>query len=370
MSNFAAPDLDELRRNGRDFVLANLPVRSVLLPNSPLRVMSDNSAGLAFMVLLYLQNVADNLLPDRANIDWLTRWANIYLRDGPKSATFSLGSATLSGLDGTFVPAGSTFVVNVSSGALQLATTADATIGSGDTEVAIRALEAGSIGNLAAGVSISLATGIQGADGQAVIVGMSGGVDAEQVEDLRVRVLDRIQKPPMGGDADDYVAWALEVPGVTRAWCGPLEMGIGTVTLRFMCDDLRATADPLTDGFPLPEDIAAVQAHVDAKRPVTVKDFFVTAPIPEPIDYTVALSPDSASLRAATEVSVAAMLKAKAAPNHALNGVGQGAQDIYAAWVSDAVLNTAGIDYLDLTMDDHVMPNNGAMAVLGSVTYA
>ena len=32
------------------------------------------------------------------------------------------------------------------------------------------------------------------------------------------RILERIRRPPHGGDSDDYVAWA-KVPGVTRAWC-------------------------------------------------------------------------------------------------------------------------------------------------------
>ena len=81
---------------------------------------------------------------------------------------------------------------------------------------------------------------------------LDGGTDEETDEELRARVLRRIRQPPMGGDAYDYVAWALAVPGVTRAWCSPLEMGIGTVTVRFMMDDLRAD----NDGFPIADDIA------------------------------------------------------------------------------------------------------------------
>ena len=38
----------------------------------------------------------------------------------------------------------------------------------------------------------------------------------------------------------------------TRAWCRPLEMGIGTVTVRVMFDELRAD----DDGFPSYEDLA------------------------------------------------------------------------------------------------------------------
>ena len=46
------------------------------------------------------------------------------------------------------------------------------------------------------------------------------------------------------GDNDDYVAWATEVPGVTRAWCSPNGMGAGTVVVRFVRDD---DDDPIPD---------------------------------------------------------------------------------------------------------------------------
>ncbi len=365
MSSFTPPNLDDLRKQGRDYVSANLPVRAALLPKSPLRVMSDNSAGLAFLVLLYLQNVADNLLPDRANLDWLTRWANIFLSQGPKAATYATGIGSLTGLTGTVVPAGTTYQTGSGAEALVFATTADATLGPSPVTVPVRALTAGAAGNLDAGALLSVVTGVQGADAQVTVVALAGGTDAETVEELRARVLARIQKPPQGGDADDYVAWALSCPGVTRAWCSPAEVGIGTVTIRIMCDDLRASVG----GFPTADDCAAVKAYIDTVRPVTVKEFFVVSPIAEPVGYTVRLSPDTMALRNATEASVAALLKAKGAPAYSYNGASQPAQTIYAAWISDAILNTAGIDYLDLTMADHAMPTAGSLAVPGTATY-
>lgn len=370
MSGFIGPNLDDIRAQGRDDVEAKLPIRATLLPKSPLRVMSDNSAGLAFLVLLYLKNVADNLLPDQADLEWLQRWATIVLQDGQKPAAFATGTISLTGtIAGTLVPAGTTFQAGGGTVSVVFATTADTTIGAGPVVAPVRALTAGVIGNLPAGSLLGIVSGIVGLDATAGVVGLAGGVDAETVEELRLRVLDRLRNPPMGGDANDYVAWALRVAGVTRAWCSPNEVAIGTVTVRVMCDDLRATSTPSTNGFPLAGDLAAVRAYLDTVRPVTVKEFWVEAPIPEPIDYTVAISPDTASLRAATEVSVAEMLAQRAAPAYALNGVGQEAQTIYAAWVSDAILNTPGIEYLDLTMTDHVMPANGSMAVMGTVTY-
>jgi uncharacterized phage protein gp47/JayE len=65
----------------------------------------------------------------------------------------------------------------------------------------------------------------------------------ESVDSLRSRMLEKYAAPPQGGDLQDYVTWALEVPGVTRAWSYG---GSGTVVLYFMMDEVRADKD----GFP------------------------------------------------------------------------------------------------------------------------
>ena len=368
---FNTPPLDDWRRRGRDYVLANLPPRAVALPNSPLRVMSDNSAGMSYMVMLYLSELADQLLPDTAGGEWLRRHAEIWLKEGPKPASYAVGMIVLTGLAGSVVPAGSTYVTTAADGsAILIKTVGDATLALGATPVPARALTPGSGGNLDAGTYLSASVGQQGVSATATVIALAGGVDPETNDELRVRVLDRIQKPPMGGDADDYVAWALEVPGVTRAWSSPLEMGMGTVTVRFMMDVLRATTNPLTNGFPLPSDVATVQAYMNAKRPVAIKDFFVAAPISEPVAFTIfGMSPDGASDRAAVVGSVSTMLRDKAAPAFAVGGIAQPAQTIYAAWASDAILQTPEIDYFDLQMNDHVMPAKGSLAVLGNVSF-
>lgn len=69
----------------------------------------------------------------------------------------------------------------------------------------------------------------------------------------------------------DYVRWAREVPGVTRAWVLPMHMGIGTVGVCFVCD---AQEDP----FPSEEMVQRVQEHIEPLRPATVKELAVFAP--------------------------------------------------------------------------------------------
>jgi len=161
----------------------------------------------------------------------------------------------------------------------------------------------------------------------------------------------------MGGDATDYEQWALAVPGVTRAWCAPQEMGIGTASVRFMMDDLRAD----NDGFPLPEDIDTVQAYLDSQRPVTVKQCYVLAPLKQPIDFHILnLNPNNEAVKGAIQTSIEQMLYQLAAPG----------QTIFAAWKYAAVMNSPGVVSFDFeTCDDDVMPDGGHMAVLGDIYY-
>jgi len=338
--------------------------------NKVLRIMSDAMAGLAALVLKYLDWLALQLLPDTAEGEWLDRHGQIWLVNadgskGRKMASLASGSVTATGLQGVFVPAASTIV-----GQAEYETMEEITIGSGPTEVAIRAITPGAIGNVPAGALLNFETPPAGVNGQVTVIGtwgLIGGADTESDEDLRTRILERIQKPPMGGDADDYVMWAKRLPAVTRAWAAPNEMGVGTCTVRIMCDVLRKTNDPMTDGFPLPEDLKIVKDYLDTVRPVTVKELYVLSPIPEPINFTLKLVNDSLSLRAECEASVADMLKHYAAPAHAESGVMQPAQTIYASWVSEAISRVTR--EFTLMMADHPMPNNGCLAVMGTVTY-
>ena len=94
--------------------------------------------------------------------------------------------------------------------------------------------------------------------------GLSGGVARESLESLRSRVIRSYRVIPHGGAASDYETWALEVPGVTRAWCRGGLLGPGTVTVFIMRDE---------DPQPVPNDeqLAEVQEYIEPLRPVTAE---------------------------------------------------------------------------------------------------
>ncbi|EHV0233330.1 baseplate J/gp47 family protein, partial [Salmonella enterica] len=92
-------------------------------------------------------------------------------------------------------------------------------------------------GNAPAGTTLTLDCAIDGVDSAAVAVeAISGGANMESPEAFRQRVLQAYQSVAEGGSEDDYRRWALEVPGVTRAWVSPRLLGAGSVGLYFMCD--------------------------------------------------------------------------------------------------------------------------------------
>ena len=113
--------------------------------------------------------------------------------------------------------------------------------------VAVEAVEPGITGNAAASTPLQLTSPILGLEAQGAADGeITGGAEEESETSLRARLLDRIRNQPSGGAARDYITWALAVPGVTRAWCYPGEMGRGSVTVRFVMDNTYA------DGIPMP----------------------------------------------------------------------------------------------------------------------
>lgn len=351
------PSLREVRQLSRDYAASYLPGADASVGNSVLRVLLDDNGGLAHLNLRYLDWQRLQLLPDTAETEFLDRHGQIWL-GGRKTATFAAGYADVTGIAGTIVPKATRWQ---GGGGVTYETLAQIVVGSAETEINVRALTAGAAGNLEAGAKLGLSTAISGLDGTATVTGISGGVDQEDDDSLRDRVLFRIRRPPMGGSNDDYVRWARNVPGVTRAWNAPLEMGIGTTTIRFMMDVDRSNPSPDIDGFPFPEDVATVAAYIDSVRPVAVKDLFVEAPIPFGIDFTITdLANDSTATQAAINASVKQMLKERAVPG----------RPVWKSWITEAVSQAIGEDHHENDFVTTAMPSNGHLAVIGTITFA
>ena len=256
-----------------------------LLSRSVLRVMSLVWAGACHLMHGFLAWMFRQVFPVTAEADYLLRWSIIWgvIR---KPGTAAAGGASAGGAEGVTFPAGTRYR---DSRGLLYRVTEDAAVENGTAALVLEAEEDGESGNLEAGAELQLVSPIAGANMSAVSLGLSGGADEESDESVRSRLLEKIRNPPHGGNANDYIQWALEVPGVTRAWCFPLWLGLGSVGVTFMCDDAE-------DGsIPSDEMVARVQAYLDERRPVTAA-LAVFAPEALPVDIEARITPYSEEL--------------------------------------------------------------------------
>ena len=353
----------ERRQQVRDDIAAHLPGADASVPNSVLAVLSEVQASLTHDNDRHLDWLARMMMPDTAEGEFAERWANIWLPDGRKAASYATGQLTVTGSSGAVVPADTELSVTlvdqngVASTATYVVTTGVTLAGSSGV-VSVSASVAGVLGNLDEGATLAFVSALTGIDGTATVTaaGLAGGADQESDAALIARYVARIQEPPHGGTAADYVAWALEVAGVTRAWAAQ-EMGVGTVTVRVMLDDVRSTAH----GIPESGDIAIVAAHLDGLRPVTVAQCYVVAPTAQPLNLTITdLIGDTPEVRANIATELAEMLRARAVPG----GI------IYASWIVEAISAATGEDHHDASVANVVPTSAGHIVVPGVITYS
>ncbi|MGE0768956.1 MAG: baseplate J/gp47 family protein [Hyphomicrobiaceae bacterium] len=357
------PALRSRRLQVRDDIAQHLPGADASQPNSVLRVVGDTQAALTHDNDQHLAWLARMMMPDTAEGEYAERWASIWLPEGRKPAIAASGQVTVAGDVGAVVQTGAELVTTAidATGArreIRYEVVAGVTLAGSSGVVDVWALTPGAVGNLDEGAQLSFSNVPDGIDGQATVAapGLAGGADIEPIVDLIARYIARIQQPPHGGAAHDYVAWALEVPGVTRAWAAR-EMGAGTITVRFMMDEVRASGG----GFPEAEDVALVQAYIDALRPVTVAECYVLAPIAQALDLTIDdLVGDTPAVRANIALEIAEILRAKASPG----------QIIYASWIREAISAATGEDHHDIALANTTPASLGHLIVLGDVTYA
>ncbi|MFS8930940.1 baseplate J/gp47 family protein [Cupriavidus taiwanensis] len=328
-----------------------IPGADARLRFAVLNALAVMTAGAADGLYGYLEWISKQILPDQAEEEFLERHASLWLPGGRKVATSASGLVTVSGIDGTVVPAGTIFI---RSDGIQYASQADATVAAGAASVSVQATSAGQSTNAVMGQSLALVTPVAGLQSTAAVgvSGLSNGADKESDDDLRARLLQRLQQPPDGGSATDYVRWALSVSGVTRAWVAPLELGANTVVVRFVRDD---------DASIIPDaaEVAAVQAYIDSVRPVTA-EVTVVAPVAMPVNYQIQLTPSSVAVRAAVEAELRDLILREGIPGGTL----------LLSHIREAISIAAGeTDHVLVSPAANVAAPVGQLAVFGSITW-
>lgn len=348
---FQRPTLTEIIDRTFADITGRLNLQGALLRRSVVGVLARSLAGASHMLHGHLEWIMRQAIPDTAEGQYLEQWAAIW-GISRREAEQAIGEVTFTGAsNGATIPTGT--VLRRADG-IEYQTTEDATIAAGTATAPVIARTPGADGNADPGTSLTLLFPIAGVNSSASVAtsGIVNGSDAESDESMRARMLARIQQPPHGGAAFDYQTWALEVPGVTRAWVYPLHMGPGTVGVTFVRDnDLSIIPDPA--------EVQAVQDHIDEKRPVTA-EVFVFAPVAEPVDFTIAVTPNTAAVKQAIEAELRDFIQREAEPGGTL----------YLSRINEAISTARGeFDHTLVSPTADVVMQTGELAVMGTITW-
>lgn len=375
--------LTELRTQVSEDIAAALPGSNPLLRFSNLGIIGAVQASMTYLMYGYLDYIAQQAVPFTATDEYLEGWAalkNVYRI----TATASVGTARYPGTNGTTIPSGTPLV---RPDGQQYITTASGTIASGTVTVPAIAIAdpaglVGAIGNCDAGTPLTLGTAIAGVTSTGVAAtDFIGGTDLEKDDALRARMLLTYQNPPHGGDQEDYVEWALAIPGVTRAWCVPNAFGSGTVAVYVMLD----IAEAAHGGFPQGSNGVSQNDHgpnagapratvatgdqltiadaICVEQPVTAL-VYVLAPIAQPINFTIS---GISGASAATKAAVAAAITAVFLEFATISAVPSTLNLNYVESAIDTVPGTAG--FVIVSPAGNITTSSGHLPVLGTITY-
>lgn len=241
------------------------------------------------------QWIVRQILPDTADADYLERWASLF-NINRKAAVSASGTITFTAATNGAIAIGTE--AKTPDG-VAFVTTAGGLIAAGASlTLAARAVVPGITGNITANTALTLTAAPAGVNsGCVVATAMTGGMDVESDAALLSRLLARLRNPPHGGNANDYLAWALAVPGVTEAYVYPMRRGLGTVDV---------VIEGANGSLPSAQLIADTQTAINAVKPVTA-NCLVLAPVLVPVAITATLTLSGTTLAIATAAINAAL---------------------------------------------------------------
>lgn len=271
-----------------------------------------------------------------------------------KEATKATGQVTITGSSGTVVPAGSLLATGAG---VQFETLAEVTIGeTGSITTDVRAVEAGTRGNVPAATITVIPVSIAGVTAVTNMSSTTGGTDQETDAALLERLLEKVRTPATSGNIAHYLQWAKSVSGVGDAKIFPLWNGNGTVKV-VIIDGNKQPAEP--------EIVTNVANYIEEVRPIgaTVTVESATA-LNIDVTANLSLAPEAvlADVKAAFEFALVSYLQQIAFKQSYVS----------YAQVGSLLLDTPGVlDYSDLTLNSgtgNVAIGDTQVAVKGTVT--
>ncbi|QGZ56760.1 baseplate J/gp47 family protein [Paraburkholderia acidiphila] len=386
---YSRPTLTDLRTQIWSDIQTGLGSILAFLQKAVLKILGAALAAMIWGVYGYLDWIAKQAVPWTAQDEYLAGWGALkdtYLKEA--SATV-LNVLFTGAVPGTPIDAGAGITRQDTT--LYTVLTAAEVASDGTLTVEVQAAVAGSAANSDNGTSMTLTSAIAGIPSTGTVSAtVTTGADVEDPEDYRTRVMDAFQNPAQGGAQSDYVKWATDIAGVTRAWCQPNGFGAGTVVLYFMMDD----AESAHAGFPQgangvsqydqgpngsPRDTVAtgdqltVANAIISEQPVTAL-VYACSPIENQIGFTISgLSTAGSTTQAAIDSALADVFFRNGQPKGTIDW-----SDITGAvnsvsgtsgYLITAVTSTVGGVPTSLLPNANITMGAGQLPVLGTVNY-
>lgn len=267
-----------------------------------------------------------------------------------KPASYASGLVQFEGTDGAVVPSGTL----VSSDTVYFQTTTEYTIGS-SADQSIICTEAGSQGNLAAGVIKNMPISIAGVTEVVNTTATTGGVDEETDDELRARYFETVANVATSGNSYHYIQWATEVSEVIGATVEECWNGNGTVKVVIRTADGSADADT----------ISTTKEYIDTKRPVGANVTVVSVDIIS-INISATITLSTSDISTVTNEFIALV------KSH-FNDMAMSQDYISIAQIGQMLMSVTGVyDYKDLLLNgvnDNVSLNANQIAELGAVEF-
>lgn len=191
----------------------------------------------------------------------------------PATQSISVG-LELSGTNGTVVNPGDINLIYVPTGVTYTNTTGG-TVALGVLTVSIIANSPGVIGNVSAPAAFSVISPPAGITTSANLTSdLADGSDAESTDSYRSRLLNRLQQPPAGGNANDYRNFAFAAdPSVRTVVVNRFGRGLGTVDI-YITTGTTDIDTAVTNGLsivrvPAQSLLDTVEAYYLANAPLT-----------------------------------------------------------------------------------------------------
>ncbi|MFI3251195.1 MAG: baseplate J/gp47 family protein [Eubacteriales bacterium] len=243
--------------------------------------------------------------------------------------------------------------VAMTAGLVRFVTTQDAILKAGDIygDVSAMAVNAGTSGNVAAGLIITMAVPPVGVSGCINPIAFSNGVEIEGDEQLRERILDTYKRLPNGANAAFYEQAALSMEEVAEAVVIPRSRGIGTV-------DLIVASYA---GIPSDAVIAELAEYCQSTREIAV-DVEVKAPELLSVDLSVSVKPEDNATFEEAKIQVETVL------GEWFNGNRLG-KSLLRGEMGDVIYQCDGVkNYLINTSLEEISVGLDQLPVLGTLT--